>query len=315
MDSGKDIDNNADALQPDDVVVTDLEITEAKPQAKDNEETEVYVDTASDDQDKSENGMSQAQAYAAFQKEKRKRKDKQAEIDKKDAKIEALESTVSELKGQVGKITRGEMPDPYDFEDKHAYYKALKEWEGGVETPTEIKPKPANKQVDDATQAAADEADFYLYQREKDLSVKLPGYEDAKTSVMNNLRENYGVEEPSKTMTFLSYIAKQANIDIAKAIVAMDKVPGIVDKLSSIKDGNQFKMADILKNAADKVKTRSKQVVDDVPEPEITNSGPIDAVSAKVAKAREAWVKNPTSANYNAYQKVKKNSKKVENNG
>jgi hypothetical protein len=69
---------------------------------------------------------------------------------------------------------------------------------------------------------------------------------------------------------------------------------------------NPFKMAEILKEASTRVKTRKQVRVDSTPEPDITNSGPIDSHTKEVSKLHEAWRLNPSVANYKRYQEAKK---------
>ena len=161
MDSGTDTLIKEEVAQPDEAVVADAEITEDKPQSEATEQEELYVDEDEGDQEKP-TGMSQAQAYAAFQKEKRKRKDKQEQIDKDAIEKDSLRKELTDLKAQVGNITRGEMPDPYDFDNKEDHYKALKEWEGTAAPVATDTTKPVEQQ-----NTANDEAEFYLHQKEQ----------------------------------------------------------------------------------------------------------------------------------------------------
>lgn len=301
MDSGNETEVLTENAQPVAAVVANTEISEATPQAEPTEQLEVYIEEDAGDQEKPKTEMSQAQAYAAFQKEKRKRKDKQSELDSKDDEIAAMQKTVSELQSQVGNITRGEMPDPYDFDNKEDHYAALKEWEGTSQAKAPAKQEPAKQQADNTL---ADEAEFYLHQKEQELTKALPGYNDAKNAVMETFKANYGVTDPNQTMIYLSNIAKQSGVDIAKAVMAMEKVPSLVGELDAA-GGNQFAIAKVLEKAANKVKTRSAKNIDTQPEPEINNSGPVNSNSAAVAKLRDAWVKKTNTANYNAYNQAK----------
>jgi len=284
-------------------VVAKAEITKDKPQSEETEQVELYVDEDEGDQQKPNTGMSQEQSYAAFQKEKRKRKEKQEQIDKDAVEKESLRKELSDLKAQVGNITRGEMPDPYDFDNKEDHYKALKEWEGSAAPQTATKYK-AVEQHDTAN----DEAEFYLYQKEQDLTKLLPEYQESKDALLKSFADD-GMTNPKGAMLFLANIAQQKGVDIAKAVMTMKRIPSFLEDIKRA-GNNQFMIGDILEKAANKVKTRTKKSIDTQPEPEINSTGAIDGGNEAVNKLRQQWVANPNTQNYNAYQKAKKNKVK-----
>ena len=116
-----------------------------------------------------------------------------------------------------------------------------------------------------------------------------------------------------KTFTFLSSIASQANIDIARANIALNRNDDLFNALiNAAGAGNQFAIADVLKQAASKVDLRTSKKVDTLPTPDIQNSGPIDNHAAEIEKARNKWVESRSSKDYAAYRALKK---KVTNNG
>mgnify|MGYP003110896823 CR=1 FL=1 len=299
MDSGTDTPIKEEVVQPVDAVVADAEITEDKPQSEATEQEELYIDEDEGDQEKPTTGMTQAQSYAAFQKEKRKRKDKQEQIDKDSVEKESLRKELADLKAQVGNITRGEMPDPYDFDNKEDHYKALKEWEG-MATPQATKAQPVEQQ-----DSANDEAEFYLHQKEQDLTKLLPDYQKSKDGLLKSFADD-GMTNPEGAMLFLSNIAQQKGIDIAKAVMTMERIPSLVEDIKRA-GSNQFMIGDILEKAANKVKTRTKKPINTQPEPEVNSTGAIDGGNEAVNKLRQKWVANPSTQNYNAYQNAKKN--------
>ena len=305
MDSGTDTSIKEEVAQPDEAVVADAEITEDKPQSEATEQEELYVDEDEGDQEKP-TGMSQAQAYAAFQKEKRKRKDKQEQIDKDAIEKESLRKELLDLKAKVGDITRGEMPDPYDFDNKEDHYKALKEWEGKSPTVAKDTEKPVDQQ-----NTANDEAEFYLYQKEQELTKLVPDYQESKDGLMKMFVDS-GLPNTQGAMLFLANIAQQKGVDIAKAVMTIKRIPSLLEDIKKA-GNNQFMVGDILEKAANKVKTRTKKPIDTQPEPEINSTGAIDGGNEAINKLRQQWVANPSTKNYNLYQKAKKN--KVNNNG
>ena len=303
MDSGTKALDKEEVVQPVEVVETETEITEANPQAEATEQEELYVDEDEGDQQKPTTGMTQEQSYAAFQKEKRKRKEKQAQIDKDAVEKESLRKELADLKAQVGNITRGDMPDPYDFDSKEDHYEALKKWEGKAEPQAQSEIKATDEQDN-----ADDETEFYIYQKEQELTKLLPDYQKSKDGLMKMFTDD-GMKNPKGAMLFLANIAKQKGIDIAKATMTIERIPSLLEDIKRA-GNNHFMIGDILEQAANKVKTRTKKIIDTQPEPEINSTGAIDGGNEAVNKLRQAWVVNPNKHNYNAYQQAKKNKVK-----
>ena len=299
MDSGTDTSSKEDVVQPVEVVETEVEATEDNPQSEAIEQEELYIDEDEGDQEKQPtNGMTQAQTYAAFQDEKRKRKDKQKQIDKDATEKDSLRKELADLKAQVGDITRGEMPDPYDFDNKEAHYEALKKWEGAAT------PQAAETKLVEQQDTANDEAEFYLYQKEQELTKLLPGYQKSKDGLLKSFKDD-GMKHPESAMLFLANIAQQKGIDIAKAVMTMERIPSILEDIKRA-GTNQFMIGDILEKAANKVKTRTKKAINTQPEPVINSTGAIDGGNEAVNKLRQQWVANPNKQNYNLYQAAKK---------
>jgi len=306
MGNGEELEINKDDVQPDKAVVAEAEIAKDKPLSEDIEQTELYVDDDGD-QEKPKTNMSQEQAYAAFRKEQEKRKSKNKQLEQEKNAREEIERELKELKSTVGKMAKGQPPTlescDYDEEEFQSQTKAYY-----VQPGQKVESKEETK---DQTNKTAEEADFYLFQKEQDLTKSMSGYGEAKNSLIQTLESKHGVSTPDILLSSLSDIARQANVDIAKAIVAMDKVPSLIDEIKST-NGNHIAIAKVLEKAAGKVKTRTKKHVDTIPEPDINNSGPIDSKNATIGKARQKWVDEPTTANYKAYQKAK--TKKVNEN-
>lgn len=310
MDSGIETETQNEANQPDEVVVTESEENKAKPQADITDKQEFYVDEDSGDQEeKPKHGMTQEQAYAAFQKEKRKRKDKQAEIDKQKDEAEKLKREIAELKAAVGSITRGKPPtlESCDY-DEDVFNQKMKEYYSSPSVDS-----PAKQEEPKATQnnsRAAEEAEFYLYQREQELKQSVPDYDETKNNVIESMR-NVGIPEEGieQAIIYLSDVAKKSNVDIAKSFMAMGKMPSLVQELNAA--NNPFAVAEVLKKAESKVKIRAHQNIDMLPEPNIESTGPIDSSNAAVEKLRQVWVKNPNAKNFQAYNQAKQKLKKV----
>lgn len=300
MDSGNNISEmENETVQPGDVVVTDSETTEAKPQADDTEQEEFYIEEEAD-QEQANTGMTKEQSYAAFRKEKEKRQRKNEQLEAEKTEKERLRKELEELKSTVSNITKGKPPtlESCDY-DEEVFQQKTQEYYKAPQAKTEDKP------VTESKKQSNDEADFYLYQKEQDLTQKLPSYTDKKESFVNKLKAQFNEPNPEAALAFLSDMARFKKVDIAKAIFAMESNDSLIAELYQA-NNNQIVIGDILERAANKVKLRTKKKIDTQPEPEITNSGPIDGSSATVKKLREQWVKDKTTASYNAYIAAKR---------
>ena len=282
---------------------------EPKPnsQGEGQDEPELYVDDEEGDHKKP--NMSQEAAYAAFRKEQKKRKEKQKLIDAEKERADKLQREIDELKTKVGKITKGSPPtmESCGYDEEVFQARTREYYESSPDTPT---PKPSEHQ----DQVSNDEADFYLYQKEQDIIQVLPSYSEKKEALKKAMTDR-GIDDTEGAIAFMSNLAMQKGVDVAKAMVAMSERPTIIDEL--IRAGtNQIAQADIISQAAGRVKTRTKKAIDSQPEPNINNTGPIDSANTQVKQLREAWVKNPTSKNYAIYQAAKsKLNSKVNSDG
>ena len=285
-----------------DAVVAEPEAANAIPQADAGNDVEVYVEEGGDDQEIShKNEMSQAQAYAAFQKKKKQSAQRKQELDASQGREQKLQRELDELKTTVGNMVKGKPPtlDQFDY-DESQYQTAVKEYYS--------EPAPQNKKAEENNQKvsnpANEEAEFYLYQREQELEKALPDYGQAKKVVADLFSKTGVIQDNDVAFNYIASVAKQKNIDAAKVIFAISKNPNILDDIVAA-GSNAFLVADILTEAEKKVKTRAKVKIDSTPEPELTNSGPIDSSNEAVKKARQNWVSNPSEKNYALYQKAK----------
>ena len=287
--------------QPVDAVVAEAE--EVSSPQTDDVETELYVETEGDHEQPKTN-MSQEQAYAAFRKEKEKRQRKNEELQREKDERERLERELNELKGTVGKLTKGAPPtlESCDY-DEAVYQQKVQEYY----SPSEAKQPEVKQEQQQQSNPELDQAEFYLYQSEQELSKQLPDYEQNKSELVEKIKQFGGNDQ---TMIYLANIAKQAGVDIAKANVAMNKNPSLLMELNTAaQSNNQFAIADVLKKAASKVQTRQRKPIDTQPEPSINSSGPIDNATKAVQKAKEQWMKSGSAADYQAYQAAKKLTK------
>ncbi len=295
-----------ETVQPEEVVVTDSEATEATPQAEATEEQEFYVDDSSDDQETSrKTEMTQAQAYAAFQKKKEQSAKRKKELEEAERREAEKDKRIAALEEQVGKITKGKPPTLEQFDyDEDRFQKATREYY------SEPSANPAKQEKAEQQQGKSpvnDEAEFYLYQKEQELSKAIPAYDDVKNSLINSLKER-GFDDTNASLNYLSEISRQKNLDVAKVVFAIGKSPKILDAIIAA-GNNAFAVADILADAEGKVKTRSKKKIDSQPEPDIKSSGAIDNHQKLVAKAKAKWMEDGSIKSFNEYKAVKKAAK------
>ena len=303
MDSG----NTAEALneleQPDEVVVTDSEATEAKPQAEATEQEEFIVDVEGDQQEP-KNSMSIDQAKAAWRKEQSKRKEKQAIIDKEKEKNAKIQQELDELKKQVGTMARGSKPTLASCEyDESLYEQKLEAW---YSSPVKSE-QPAEQPKQDNTQPQVnDEADFHLYHHEQALQEKLPGYSQAKDALKQKFASMGASGQAA--INDIANIAYFADVDPAKAIFAFNNSERLINDLAAT-GGNQKKLMQVIKKAANSVKTRSKVAIDTQPEPKINNQGPVDNTAAAVDKAFKTWQESGKVSDYKKLVAIRKQAK------
>ena len=120
--------------------------------------------------------------------------------------------------------------------------------------------------------------------------------------------KQYGGNE--QNIAHLTSIGRQRGVDVAKAFVGLNKNPSLVRKLSeAYATQNPFALADVLAEAEKKVRLQARKPLDTQPEPTIPNGGRIDNLQAAVEKAKDAWIKDGSIANYNAYKAAQKAAK------
>jgi hypothetical protein len=293
---------NNETNQPVEALASNTEATEAAPTESATDQQEFYVDDSSDDQENSHKSeMTQAQAYAAFQKKKKQSAARKAELEAKNAENQRLQAEIDQLKAMV--IKPPKLYDDGIDGDEAVYAEKMREFYAtNPTTPNKETNQPSSPQ----SSGMNEEDEFYLYQHEQALSKAIPDYEGEKQKLINSFSD-HGITNTDAAMGYLSNIARKKGVDIAKVVVAMAKVPSILNDVIKAGD-NDFKVADILQNAADKVKTREKKQIDSKPEPEINNQGVIDHSAATLDKLYKEWQANTTIANHKRYMNAKNKS-------
>lgn len=299
-------------LQPVDSVVTETEEI-ATPQSDDGKIV-IEVDEQESGQETSAQSVDNdsaiykrakaAEAKAKKAKEKAKL-EHEARIASEQRENELLER-IKQLESSVNPIVN---PKPtlescdYDNERFEREIAAYYQNSGNA------KPKPqAETQQPEQFNEQAFEADYYLKESESNVTKSYPKYSEDKEQLLQKFSAIGGNEQ---TFTYFSAIASQANIDIAKANIALNRNEDLFRALVNAENsGNQFAIADVLKQAASKVDLRTSKKIDTLPTPDIQNSGPIDNKSAAVEKAKKAWREAPSGpaqvAAWQEYQRIKK---------
>ena len=291
-------------LQPVDSVVTETE-EGATPQSADDKIV-IEVDEQEGGQETSaQSGNKDSAMYVRMKKEKEKRKREHEERLKAEAEKEALRRELDELKSQVKPIVnpRPKRDDYYSDDEYDAAVDAYHQNKGDAQA----KPQAEAQQQEQFNEQAF-EADYYLKESESNVARSYPKYSEDKDQLLQKFSAIGGSEQ---TFTYFSAIASQANIDIAKANIALNRNSDLFRALiNAAGTGNQFAIADVLKQAASKVDLRTTKKVDTLPTPDIQNSGPIDNKAAAAEKAKKAWREAPSGpaqvAAWQEYQRIKK---------
>ena len=301
MDSGNITEAQNEIIQPDEVVVTDSEVTEVTPQTEATEETEFYVEVEGDQQEQP-NNMSEAQTRAAWKEEKRKRKAKADALREQEILNQKLLDKMQELESQVAKQSRGPKPDPLDYDTTEDFYKAYDEWQGKASN--SVKPKVEDKPQNQGVVLSEDQ-EWHLEKSENKLKEQLKDYEEAKKEVKSKLTAAFNLPSDNQIMEAIAQYAHTYDADPAKVFYALNKIPSKIDSLVNNRN-NPAQIGRILRELDSKVKTRSKKAIDSKPEPVINGGGEIDNTSAQIEKAKNKWMKTGSITDYKAYQAAKK---------
>lgn len=292
MDSGNISETKDEAIQPEEVVVTDSEATEATPQAEATEEVEFYVEEEGDQQEEPKGGMSDSQQKAAFKEERAKRKKKNEELKAAQEREEALQRRIEELERK----TAPAKPNPSDFIDATEYQEAVDKFNGASA-------KPKQQQVQSI--ALSDDQAFHAYATCEALRKALPDYDDAESNIKKFIASK--VENADAAINGLIAMAHANDVDYAKAIYALNKFPSLQEELE--KAPNDMAILSVMKKAAGKVKTRQATKIDTKPEPELKSSGAVNIGSTEIDKARKAYQADSSVANFKKLSALKKQYK------
>lgn len=314
MDSGNIAETLNETAQPDSVVVTDSETTDATPQAEGTEQVEFYVEVEGNQSNEPNSNMSEQQTRAAWKEEKRKRKERTEEAKKEKQRADELERRLKEMESKVNQVSRPKRPDPYDFDSAEEFDKAYDEWRnyGKTETP------PAQQQQDQGqTVPLSEDQEWHLHKSEANLRKSFKDYDDVKERVGGNLATAFGGDGDA-LLRALSAIAHTFDVDPAKAFFALDKMPGKVEELKR-NSNNQAQIGRILRDLDKAVKVREHKPVNSKPEPNVSSGGPIDMTKKQLDNAKKAYYENPSKSNHAKLQalrkKIKDNEAKVSANG
>lgn len=283
-----------EAIQPDDVVVTESEATEATPQAEATEEAEFYIEDEGDQQEepKDDSGMTENQLKAAFKEEREKRKRKNAELDAAKKETEELKQRLERAEKLAIEAAMGKKPSPSDFLDAQDYHDALEEYNRKHQ---EYAPKAAQQEQAPANSyQLSDDQEFHAYKGREELRKHFKDFDEAEDSVFEWVgSQGLPTEQVKAGVIALTHLH---DIDYAKAIYAINKLPALKDRLS--KAPNDKAIAAVLKEAASKIKTRQAAKIDSKPEPTLSSTGSISVAQKALEKARKDYAENASIANF-----------------
>lgn len=272
-------------------------------QGLDTEQQPVTVDVEGGSEQPNKGEMTQAQLRAAWKEEKRKRKEKAENEAKLRKQNEDLAREVKELRQSVNNVIRGERPDPFDFDSSDDFYSALDKWEKTGTTATKSDVEATQEQPGILT----DDQEFALHQSETSFSSSVPDYIDAKSRVDEALKQSFGVQDNSVSLQ-ISALAYNYDIDPAKVFYALDKMPNKMQEL--VQNGSDLrKVAKIMRDLEGRVQLREQKKIDSKPEPTVSGGGSVDAIQARLTKAREDYAASPSLENYNKLQAAKRKTK------
>lgn len=294
MDSGNMSETLGETAQPDEVVVTDSEATEATPQAEATEEVEFYVEEEGN-QSTEPNKMDERQTRAAWKEEKRKRKERTAEAVAEKERADRLEKRLEEMESKVTQATRGKRPSSYDFDSDEEFDAAYDKWRSHGKA--ESKPARAQAQAQGQAFNLSDDQEYHLHKSELTLKKSLKDYDDVKHNVSNELKRAFGLKDDYPIMEQMAGFAHTYGVDPAKAFYALDKLPGKIDDL--VKNAaNPAQIGRILRDLEKAVKVRDRKPVSSKPEPNIKGGGPVNLMQKEVDNAFEKYKDNPTQHNH-----------------
>jgi hypothetical protein len=292
MDSGNISETKDEAIQPEEVVVTESEATEAEPHAAATEETEFYVEEEGDQQEEPKGGMSDSQQKAAFKEERAKRKKKNEELKAAQEREEALQRRIEELERK----TAPAKPNPADFIDATEYQEAVDKYNGAK--------APAKQQQVQGITLSDDQA-FHAHKTREALRSALPDYDEAEGNVKKFIASK--VENPEAAINGLIAMTHAHEVDYAKAMFALNKFPKLQEELAAAPNDNAI--LSVMKKAAKKVKTRQATKIDTKPEPELKSSGAVNIGSTEIDNARKAYQADSSVANFKKLAALKKQYK------
>lgn len=292
MDSGNISETKDEAIQPEEVVVTESETTEAEPHAAATEEVEFYVEEEGDQQEEPKSGMSDSQQKAAFKEERAKRKKKNEELKAAQEREEALQRRIEELERK----TAPAKPNPSDFIDATEYQEAVDKFNGTTA-------KPKQQQVQSI--ALSDDQAFHAHATSEALRKALPDYDDAESNIKKFIASK--VENADAAINGLIAMTHAHDVDYAKAMYALNKFPSLQEELG--KAPNDMAILSVMKKAAGKVKTRQATKIDTKPEPELKSSGAVNIGSTEIDNARKAYQADSSVANFKKLAALKKQYK------
>lgn len=301
-DSGTMTDTDTHIDQPADVVATDAEVTDSTPLETAQEETEYYVDVDADQTETaSEDETAKYRAIARDKAEKMKRQREAKE--EAERKNKELQERLDKQDRLIAELMAGKKPNPDDYyDDPEAYRLAVSEWE--QKTPKTTEPAKAQAQNNVLTDDILEE----VFVSEERLKEAMPDY-DAKAEALTHKLVNKGANADA-AMTHLKLLCFRDGVDYAKAVVGINEVPGMFDKVMSAP--TEAHLSRYIKDAASKVKTRERKKIDTKPEPVISSGGAVNGSQAEIDRLRKKYSESGSMADFRALQAAKQ---KVANNG
>jgi hypothetical protein len=315
----------AQTLQPDEVVTTE---SEATPESEDSSqsvedgatESEELVLDAEGFQDKKPKFDHETPEWKAFRKEKDAKRRKQAMIDEMRERERKQQEELQELREQVSQVARGNKPtlESCDYDEK-AFEQALDKWKSHsvkAHSPNNevaaSQPSEVNQQQSAAPEIGLDDHTEYAhFQNEQSLKKSFTDYGDTveqfKESFYETVQRFLSAEVPKESaVNAMINVGSTAGVDVAKAMYALEKIPQLKSELFQPRVLNSdILIADILRKAEKAIKPSGRHV-EAKPPADIKQGGSVDPLDANVKKAFDRWMQTGSGADHLAYKKAKK---------
>ena len=249
-------------LQPTDAVTAEVEESTASQGEDDN----IVIDVDEQEGDQQENAKG-VDWHKAMQKEKAAKRRKTELLNAEREEKERLQRKVEELESKINPLIN---PKPtleqHDY-DNESYEKAISDYYQNKASKSSSEKAEPEKDEPNQFNDQNFEADYYLKKNEEAITKNYPKYSEDRAQLLEKFNSAGGNDN---TFIYLSGIALEAGVDIAKANIALNSSSALFEDLVKASEtGSHIRIADVLRSAEKKVKFNARKNIDTKPEPTI----------------------------------------------